>query len=83
MVSLAKLLRIRQGIEKKYKNMGFEKFLLSIFGDFQLRAWFLGRNNFGCFFFGFLLDPILYIFPNHDKADYNCNFLDDFFQGEI
>ncbi len=30
MVSLAKLLRIRQGIEKKYKNMGLEKFLLSI-----------------------------------------------------
>jgi hypothetical protein len=29
MVSLAKLLRIRQGIEKKYKNMGLEKFLLS------------------------------------------------------
>ncbi len=30
MVSLAKLLRIRQRIEKKYKNMGLEKFLLSI-----------------------------------------------------
>jgi hypothetical protein len=30
MVSLAKLLRIRQGIDKKYKNMGLEKFLLSI-----------------------------------------------------
>jgi hypothetical protein len=30
MVSLAKLLRIRQGVEKKYKNMGLEKFLLSI-----------------------------------------------------
>jgi hypothetical protein len=30
MVSLAKLLRIRQGIEKKYKNMELEKFLLSI-----------------------------------------------------
>jgi hypothetical protein len=30
MVSLAKLLRIRQGIEKKYKNIGLEKFLLSI-----------------------------------------------------
>jgi hypothetical protein len=29
MVSLAKLLRIRQGVEKKYKNMGLEKFLLS------------------------------------------------------
>jgi hypothetical protein len=25
------LLRIRQGIEKKYKNMGLEKFLLSIY----------------------------------------------------
>jgi hypothetical protein len=31
MVSFAKLLRIRQGIEKKYKNIGLEKFLLSIF----------------------------------------------------
>jgi hypothetical protein len=30
MLSLAKLLRIRKGIEKKYKNMGLEKFLLSI-----------------------------------------------------
>ncbi len=30
MVSLAKLLRIRQEIGKKYKNMGLEKFLLSI-----------------------------------------------------
>jgi hypothetical protein len=30
MVSLAKLLIIRQGIEKKYKNMGLEKFQLSI-----------------------------------------------------
>jgi hypothetical protein len=30
MVSLAKLFRIRQGIGKKYKNMGLEKFLLSI-----------------------------------------------------
>jgi hypothetical protein len=36
MVSLAKLLRIRQGIEKKYKNMGLEKFLLSI-GKISLR----------------------------------------------
>jgi hypothetical protein len=26
MVSLAKLLRIKQGIEKKYKNIGLEKF---------------------------------------------------------
>jgi hypothetical protein len=26
MVSLAKLLRIRQGIRKKYKNIGLEKF---------------------------------------------------------
>jgi hypothetical protein len=30
MVSLAKLLKIRQEIEKNYKNMGLEKFLLSI-----------------------------------------------------
>ncbi len=30
MVYLAKLLRIKQGIEKKYKNMGLEKFRLSI-----------------------------------------------------
>ncbi len=30
MVSLAKLLRIRQGIEEKYKNIGLEKFRLSI-----------------------------------------------------
>jgi hypothetical protein len=30
MVSLAKLLRIGQGIEKKYKNIGLEKFRLSI-----------------------------------------------------
>jgi hypothetical protein len=30
MVSLAKLLRFRQGIGEKYKNMGFEKFRLSI-----------------------------------------------------
>jgi hypothetical protein len=30
MVSFAKLLRIRQGIGKKYKNIGLEKFLLSI-----------------------------------------------------
>jgi hypothetical protein len=30
MVSLAKLLRIRQGIGEKYKNLGLEKFLLSI-----------------------------------------------------
>ncbi len=30
MVSLAKLLRIRQGIQKKYKNIGLEKFRLSI-----------------------------------------------------
>jgi hypothetical protein len=30
MVSLAKLLRIRQGIEKKYKNIGLKKNLLSI-----------------------------------------------------
>jgi hypothetical protein len=30
MVSLAKLIRIRQGIGDKYKNMGLEKFLLSI-----------------------------------------------------
>jgi hypothetical protein len=30
MVSLAKLLRIRQGIEKKYKSIELEKFLLSI-----------------------------------------------------
>jgi hypothetical protein len=29
MVSLAKLIRIRQGIGEKYKNMGLEKFLLS------------------------------------------------------
>jgi hypothetical protein len=29
MVSLAKLLRIMQGIGRKYKNMGLEKFLLS------------------------------------------------------
>ncbi len=29
MVSFAKLLRIRQGIGKKYKNIGLEKFLLS------------------------------------------------------
>jgi hypothetical protein len=27
---LAKLLRIRQGIEKKYKNMGLEKFRLPV-----------------------------------------------------
>jgi hypothetical protein len=30
MVSLVKLLGIRQGIEKKYKNIGLEQFLLSI-----------------------------------------------------
>jgi hypothetical protein len=30
MVSLAKLLRIMQGIRKKYKNIGLEKFRLSI-----------------------------------------------------
>jgi hypothetical protein len=30
MVSFAKLLRIRQGIGKKYKNIRLEKFLLSI-----------------------------------------------------
>jgi hypothetical protein len=30
MVSLAKLLRFRQGIEEKYKNIGLEKFRLSI-----------------------------------------------------
>jgi hypothetical protein len=30
MVSLAKLLRIMQGIGKKYKNIGLEKFQLSI-----------------------------------------------------
>jgi hypothetical protein len=30
MVSFAKLLRIKQGIEKKYKNKGLEKFLLPI-----------------------------------------------------
>jgi hypothetical protein len=30
MVSLAELLKIRQGIRKKYKNMGLEKFGLSI-----------------------------------------------------
>jgi hypothetical protein len=30
MVSLAKLLRIKQEIGKKFKNMGFEKFRLSI-----------------------------------------------------
>jgi hypothetical protein len=30
MVSLAKLLRIRQEIRKKYKNMGLEKFRFSI-----------------------------------------------------
>jgi hypothetical protein len=30
MVSLAKLLRIRQGIGKKYKKIGLEKFRLSI-----------------------------------------------------
>jgi hypothetical protein len=29
MVSFAKLVRIRQGIGKKYKNMGLENFLLS------------------------------------------------------
>jgi hypothetical protein len=32
MVSLAKLLRFRQGIGKKYKNIGLEKFWLSIAG---------------------------------------------------
>ncbi len=35
MVSLTKLLRIRQGIGKKYKNMGLEKFLLSN-GNFEI-----------------------------------------------
>jgi hypothetical protein len=30
MVSLSKLLRIRQGIGKKYKNIGLEMFRLSI-----------------------------------------------------
>jgi hypothetical protein len=30
MVSLEKLLRIRQGFGKKYKNIGLEKFRLSI-----------------------------------------------------
>jgi hypothetical protein len=30
MVSLAKLLRIRQGIGEKYRNIGLEKFRLSI-----------------------------------------------------
>jgi hypothetical protein len=34
MVSLAKLLRIRQGIWKKYKNIGLEMFQLSIVGNF-------------------------------------------------
>jgi hypothetical protein len=32
MVSLAKLLRIRQGIGEKYKNIELEKFWLSIVG---------------------------------------------------
>jgi hypothetical protein len=32
MVSLAKLFRIRQGMRKKYKNMGLEKFRLPIRG---------------------------------------------------
>jgi hypothetical protein len=31
MISLAKLLRIRQEIGEEYKNMGLEKFRLSIF----------------------------------------------------
>jgi hypothetical protein len=35
MVSLAKLLRIRQGIRKKYKNIELENFLLSI-GKFKI-----------------------------------------------
>jgi hypothetical protein len=30
MISLAKLQRIRQGVGKKYKNIGLEKFRLSI-----------------------------------------------------
>jgi hypothetical protein len=34
MVPLAKLLRIRQGIGEKYKNIGLEKILLSIGANF-------------------------------------------------
>jgi hypothetical protein len=41
MVSLAKLLRIRQAIGKKYKNMGLEKFLLSIIGILTIFPRFL------------------------------------------
>jgi hypothetical protein len=38
MVSFAKLLRIRQGIEKKYRNIGLEKFLLSIKGNLIVKT---------------------------------------------
>jgi hypothetical protein len=58
MVSLAKLLRIRQGIEKKYKNMGLEKFLLSI-------------NNFeSSFFFQISKLVILLLMPTFHLSNY-------------
>jgi hypothetical protein len=38
MFSFAKLLRIRQGIGKKYKNMGLENFLLSISNFFRVKV---------------------------------------------
>jgi hypothetical protein len=44
MVSLAKLLRIRQGIGKKYKNMGLEKFRLSI-SIFQYNLHEMGNKK--------------------------------------
>jgi hypothetical protein len=48
MVSLAKLLRIRQGIEKKYKNMGLENFPLSINSKSRKRFLCLGCQNCKC-----------------------------------
>jgi hypothetical protein len=51
MVSLAKLLRIRQGIVKKYKNIGLEKFRLSIMFKFKISKTFL--NAAVIFFFNF------------------------------
>ncbi len=43
MVSLEKLLRIMQGIGKKYKNIGLEKFRLSIY------FWFENNSRFSKF----------------------------------
>jgi hypothetical protein len=76
MVSLAKLLRIRQGIEKKYKNIGLEKFRLSIVKVFPIHFPLhnLIQNNF--------LEQTVWL-PKNTNNSYGQYFLQSFKSGSI